>query len=64
MRMEKKRILKEDGRYLVYYHFPDTASPEETAAFTEIHSVDAEAEQHLMSDTRPTSPISEEQPRV
>ncbi|CCW35873.1 hypothetical protein CWRG_02010 [Chthonomonas calidirosea] len=33
MRMQKKVTLKEDGRYLIYYHFPDTATPEETAAF-------------------------------
>ncbi|WP_156412939.1 hypothetical protein [Chthonomonas calidirosea] len=31
--MQKKVTLKEDGRYLIYYHFPDTATPEETAAF-------------------------------
>jgi hypothetical protein len=36
MQMEKKRIHKEDGRYLVYYHFPDTAGPEETQAFAEV----------------------------
>ncbi|HLI50094.1 MAG TPA: hypothetical protein VKV18_15595 [Chthonomonas sp.] len=33
MRMQKKITLKEDGRYLIYYHFPDTATPEETEAF-------------------------------
>jgi hypothetical protein len=33
MRLEKKQIVKEDGRYLVYYHFPDTATPEQTLAF-------------------------------
>jgi hypothetical protein len=33
MQMEKKRIRKEDGRYLVYYHFPASATPEETAAY-------------------------------
>jgi len=31
--MEKKRILKEDGRYLLYYHFPESATPEQTKAF-------------------------------
>lgn len=36
MRMEKKRILKEDGRYLIYYHFPDTATPEQTGTFDAI----------------------------
>ena len=33
MQMQKKITLKEDGRFLVYYHFPDTATPEETQAF-------------------------------
>lgn len=33
MRMEKKRILKEDGRYLVYYHFVESATEEQTVAF-------------------------------
>lgn len=33
MRVEKKQITKEDGRFLTYYHFPETAAPEETAAF-------------------------------
>lgn len=36
MRMQKKIILKEDGRYLIYYHFPDTASEEETTTFEAI----------------------------
>ena len=36
MQMEKKRILKEDGRYLVMYHFPESATPEETAVFAAI----------------------------
>ena len=41
MRMEKKQILKDDGRYLVYYHFPDSASPDETQVFSEIESTDS-----------------------
>jgi hypothetical protein len=36
MRMEKKTVLKEDGRYLVYYHFPESATPEETATYAAI----------------------------
>jgi len=36
MRMEKKRVLKEDGRYLIYYHFPETATPEQTGTFQAI----------------------------
>ncbi len=44
MRMEKKRILKEDGRALYYYHFAETATTEETAVFEAI--VPQEAEPH------------------
>lgn len=36
MRMEKKRVLKEDGRYLIYYHFPETATPEQTGTYDQI----------------------------
>ena len=38
MRLEKKRVLKEDGRYLLYYHFPDTATPEQTGTFEAIEA--------------------------
>ena len=41
MRLEKKRILKEDGRYLLFYHNASTATAEQSAAFAE---VTAEAE--------------------
>jgi hypothetical protein len=36
MQMEKKRIMKEDGRYLVLYHFPESATLEESAVFAVI----------------------------
>lgn len=36
MRLEKKRVLKEDGRYLVYYHSAESASEEQRKAFEEI----------------------------
>jgi len=36
MPMQKKVTRKDDGRYLIYYHFVETASPEETAAFEAI----------------------------
>ncbi len=36
MQIEKKTIIKEDGRYLVAYHFPDSATPEESAVFAAI----------------------------
>ena len=32
---ERLEITKEDGRYLVYYHFPDSADSEQTEAFQE-----------------------------
>lgn len=40
MRIEKKQTIKEDGRYLVYYHFPDSASEEQTTAYEEIQAAD------------------------
>jgi hypothetical protein len=33
VRLEKKRIIKEDGRLLTFYHFPATATDSQTAAF-------------------------------
>ena len=36
VRLEKKRILKEDGRYLLFYHSAATASAEQTEVFTEV----------------------------
>lgn len=44
MRMEKRRILKEDGRYLIYYHFPESANAEQTAAFEAADEAPAEWE--------------------
>ena len=43
MQMQKKRILKEDGRYLVYYHFVESATAEQTAAFAEVVPAEEEA---------------------
>jgi hypothetical protein len=59
--MEKKRILKEDGRYLVYYHFPNTATPAESSTFAEIDATSGDAA------NRPAPPVpasSEEQSHV
>lgn len=53
MRMDKKRILKEDGRYLLYYHFPDSATPEQTEAFEAVPApviVSGEAEANTDAD--------------
>lgn len=36
MRLEKKRILKEDGRYLLFYHSAASASAEQQQAFAEV----------------------------
>jgi hypothetical protein len=36
MRYEKKQISKDDGRYLVYYHFPDSATEEQTSVFRSV----------------------------
>lgn len=33
MRLEKKLVVKEDGRYLLYYHFPETATAEQSEVF-------------------------------
>jgi hypothetical protein len=38
VRIEKKQIRKEDGRVLVYYHFPETATELERQVFEEIES--------------------------
>lgn len=40
MRMEQKQTRKEDGRRLIYYHFPATATSEESAVFAAINPVD------------------------
>jgi hypothetical protein len=36
MRYEKKQITKEDGRYLVYYHFSESATEEQAAVFRSV----------------------------
>ena len=36
MQMQKKITVKDDGRFLTYYHFPATASAEETQVFEQI----------------------------
>jgi hypothetical protein len=53
MRYEKKQVTKEDGRYLVYYHFPETATPEQTAAFESAEAVSASAAQHATAAAAP-----------
>lgn len=46
MRFEKKETVKPDGRYLVYYHFPDTASETQATAFAN-------------AETEPASPAAQ-----
>ena len=43
MRYEKKEISKEDGRYLIFYHFRETASVEQIVAFESVDSLAAGA---------------------
>ena len=43
MHYEKKEIAKEDGRYLIFYHFRETASVEQIAAFESVDSLAAGA---------------------
>ncbi len=38
VRIEKKQIRKEDGRILVYYHFPETATETERRVFEEVEA--------------------------
>ncbi len=61
MRMEKKQLRKEDGRYLVYYHFPDSASTEETQVYADIDPSAADAGH---SADVPTTKAVEEQTHV
>ena len=42
MELEKKQITKEDGRYLVFYHFADTATPEQAEVFRSVQPASVE----------------------
>lgn len=37
---EKKQIFKEDGRILIFYHFPRSANPEQQSAFKKIEETE------------------------
>ncbi len=37
MRIDKKIVTKDDGRYLLYYHFPRSASATQTKAFESLN---------------------------
>ena len=57
MRFEKRQVLKADGRRLVYYHFPETATPEETHAFGEL--TDEEPAPAVQAVPEPPKPRAE-----
>lgn len=50
MQMEKKITTKEDGRFLVYYHFPETASEEETQVFESIEGNSGEEDRRQKTE--------------
>jgi len=56
MAYEKKHLIKPDGRYLVLYHFADTATPDQSEAFrsAEASMAAASAEQgaRIAKDSR------------
>ncbi len=52
MHVIKKSITKDDGRALYYYHFPATATEEETKVFNDI---DGEVE--IVEQTEETADV-------
>jgi hypothetical protein len=52
LRLEKKRILKEDGRYLLFYHSATSATADQSEVFAEVA---AEAEAVTAAGTRKVS---------
>jgi hypothetical protein len=58
--MEKKTVLKEDGRYLVYYHFPDSATLEQAETFA---AVPASAPAEAPDAPPPAAPLLEDEDR-
>ena len=56
MQYEKKQIQKEDGRYLVYYHFPDTATDEQTVAFQSAEAASSAVAIHEVAASAPENP--------
>ncbi len=63
MRMDKKVTSKDDGRLLIYYHFPGSASAEETETFAAIQAMDPSVETG-QAGSAPSSPSGEDTPRV
>ncbi len=44
--MEKRKVLLEDGRYLIYYTFDDETEPSVTEPTEPEHDVPREGERH------------------
>ena len=69
MQIQKKVTLKEDGRFLIYYHFAETATEEESAVFNAIVPImpNVPLEAHGKGNIKPnnpsfSSPLSSEGP--
>lgn len=52
MQMQKKITLKDDGRFLAYYHFPATATAEETDVFDGIVPLNPEEEKRRREEEK------------
>ena len=66
MNYEKKQITKEDGRTLVYYHFPESASPAQAEAFrsAEQFSAAAGVPANTPAESADAASRPEDKPRV
>ena len=64
MRMEKKQIIKEDGRYLISYHFPESASEEQTAAYEELQVTEQPDLTDSAESAKPNVPEAKDKSRV
>jgi hypothetical protein len=52
LRYQKKTVVKEDGRTLIYYHFAQTATADQSEAFAGV----ATAAKECTSDSNGSSP--------
>ena len=64
MRIDKKEIRKEDGRTLVFYHFPDSATAEQKAAFEAVETVAPTTENGEAAASPNTTRVEKDGPRV
>ena len=58
--MTKKQITKDDGRTLIYYHAPETATAQQTEVFEEIEA----QEEPVRLGSEENSPVKENVNRV